>query len=368
MLTTAQTVYSADSCRTLFALESKTPTQKVSSLEVIEFVQTSGILPDSEMAQALLLKVVDRIGYNHGLAQDAVYNRFYRELFLSYLNQFEKRVSEVNSKKPHIVKPLFGLDQIFTHLHLDSSMAWSHQTTTSYLHFVRQIFEKTISTDLRLASHLLIQMNYVQARISEDYRAYSLSAEEASADYLEMIKAGHTFLPAPKNWHPANMAAQWFSNTTVNLIASDFGQGTIHGGISSFESMIHDQKHTSERNFILPSTSSQKAFDRIVSKALREIEINSLAVNDLTNGLFVFFHESFALKKFLRMIKSGQTDWVVDSKNTNEIVETIRMLIVNNSASVETMSQPTTQFQQVMKNFISTLGKLAVESKLEKEL
>jgi len=188
-LTVGPAVYAVDSCQAIFADSATESGVKVSKgfsvQEVSAFVQQNHLLPDSELnaltksvqsyglaskniANAFLLRVIERVGLQPRPELDAIYNQYYRNLFLSYHSHFLAKIEQLRLRPQVSIEPLFGLDKTLSHLGYDSSVVWTPKVLSQFTEFARQTFAKKELVDVRQSNLLLVQMSYIYARLSGD--------------------------------------------------------------------------------------------------------------------------------------------------------------------------------------------------------
>lgn len=389
--------YSVDSCNDFFKMETRSQTSSPpSKLDIIAFIKASKLLSDEELksleksvqaysfkeentTDAFLMRVIDAAGDHPNPLTDALYNRYYRSLLLSYLANFKKIINVSDESSLKQIPLLFGLDKNYKNLGIETRTSSRRSILTAYAQLAESVFQRTSSIDLRLANHLLVQMNYMHAFFTGDPLAVSKEAKKSSFRYLEMLDRGQRFLPSPKPWSITNMAAQWFSNANVNMIPLDFGKASQHGGLSSFQAMVHDHEHTYRRNLAIDKMNPYSQQSRFVQKTLDEIIIQAqldLKSNyqmdfwgsDLTSGVFLFLHEPSALIYFLQTLREGNTNWNIGSKNVNELVKILAATLESEHSNFPELVLPSGHFEEAMQLFISKLGKLALISGLPNQL
>ncbi len=339
--------------------------------------QVQAFAPNGEeIGNVLLLKVVDRFAKRPGPALDAIYKRFYRKLFLSYLTNFEKRIEEAQLSAPIRIQPLFGLDQLLLSLEINPEAPWTEITFAKFNRLAKKIFEQNNRVNLVLASQLVVQMNYLHARSTGDPLASSKEAEKASQFFLEGIQADQIFLPAAVGWKGTSMTAQWLSKTNINMIPLSFENSGVHGGFGSFEVMIHDQGHAFSRDLAVKEALRGKEpsvvkLELEVKNVLTQLEQALIATQiemkwaylipqsrkDLTNGIFLFFHETENMRDFLILFNSGESNWRADSVQVQKLAKAVHASLDRERRLYPKMTEPSTQFENLLSQFIVALAR-----------
>ena len=332
-------------------------------------------LSSKDMGNAMFFAVLDFISAKPSPKLDLLVNKFLRPVFIKYLNEFETFIRTEAGKKPTIINGLFGLEKLI----------WSPKTAEEFVEKLYSEYFRNKNFNLRAANQLLVQLTYIHTVLNLDQKMTLAELEQASEGFLNSVATGHVFIPAVGMWDIANINAQWFLGTTVNMMPPSLNHKIdVHGGLSSLDGLAHDHGHYYQVRLAstarllkteIKNLPANEKFDRKLHELLlatltqiRNEASTEISGTVLTNTIFFFIHQPEALELFMNKLKDRRLNWGPNSIESAAMARFMREQLEIHQNFFPNLGKDFATFERTAKYWISALGQQATKDDFQSYL